>query len=203
MFTGIVQEMGEVLALEGGRLVMRASVVGARCRIGDSVAVNGTCLTVVDREGDSFVVEMVPETLRRTNLGLLRVGDRVDLEGAMAAGEPLGGHFVQGHVEAAVAILAKREEGNSAIYLLSLPAPLSPFVVAKGFVALDGVSLTVVECGAGSFSIALIPHTRQHTVLGQKGPGDLVNLETDILGRYVEKLLQERLRHLGSHTAPG
>lgn len=203
MFTGIVQEMGEVVAIEGGRLVMRASVVGERCRVGDSVAVNGTCLTVVDREGVSFVVEMVPETLRRTNLGLLRVGDRVDLEGAMAAGEPLGGHFVQGHVEAAVAILDKREEGNSVIYRFSLPAPLSLFVVAKGFVALDGVSLTVVDCDSESFSIALIPHTRQHTVLGQKGPGDLVNLETDILGRYVEKLLQERLRHLGSHIAPG
>ncbi|MBI2912143.1 MAG: riboflavin synthase [Chloroflexi bacterium] len=202
MFTGIVQEMGEVLALEGGRLVVRAAGIVQRCRIGDSVAVNGACLTVVARETDSFVVEMVPETLRRTNLGLLRVGDRVDLEGAMATGESLGGHFVQGHVEAAVAILESREEDNSAIYRFSLPAPLSGLVVAKGFVALDGVSLTVVECDSGSFSVALIPHTRHHTVLGQKGPGDLVNLETDVLGRYVEKLLQERLRHLGSQAAP-
>ncbi len=203
MFTGIVQEMGEVLALEGGRLAIRAAGVLERCRIGDSVAVNGACLTVTAREADSFTVEMVPETLRRTNLGLLRVGDNVDLEGAMAAGEPVGGHFVQGHVEAAVAILETREEGNSAIYRFTLPVPLSAFVVAKGFVALDGVSLTVVECDSASFSIALIPHTRQHTVLGQKGPGDLVNLETDVLGRYVEKLLQERLRHLGSQPASG
>lgn len=198
MFTGIVEEMGEVLATEAGRLTIGASKVLARCRIGDSVAVNGACLTMVARETGSFAVEMVPETLRRTNLGLLRIGQRVNLEGAMAAGEPVGGHFVQGHVEATVQILAITEEGNSALYRFSLPSPLAAYVVPKGFVALDGVSLTVVECDGASFSIALIPHSRQHTVLGQKGVGDLVNLETDVLGRYVEKLLEERLRQLKS-----
>jgi len=158
--------------------------------VGQSIAVNGACLTVVGRDDESFRVELSPETRRRTNLGRLRAGDRVNLERAVPVGGRLGGHIVQGHVEAVAEILAAEAEGEAVNFWFSVPEGLGPYIVPKGFVAVDGVSLTVVAVNGRSFSVTVIPFTRAQTTLGLKGVGDLVNIETDILGRYVERLLK-------------
>ncbi len=199
MFTGIVEELGVVLFLGPPKLKIGAEKVLSDLKVGDSIAVNGACLTVVGRDGESFWVQLSPETLRRTNLGRLRPGERVNLERAVPVGGRLGGHIVQGHVEAVSEILAVEPEGEALKMRFSVPQGLGPYIVPKGFVAVDGVSLTVVDVNAQSFSAAVIPFTRAQTTLGLKGPGDLVNIETDILGRYVERLLREFGR-LGSKT---
>lgn len=191
MFTGIVEEVGTVLAHEPPRLTVGARTVLSDLKVGDSIAVNGACLTVVGRDDRSFVVEVSPETRRRTNLGLLRPGDRVNLERAVPVGGRLGGHLVQGHVEATARILAVEPDGEALNFRFSVPPGLGRYIVPKGFIAVDGVSLTVIEADAEAFSVMLIPFTRQHTALGQKGPGELVNIETDIIGRYIERLLVE------------
>jgi riboflavin synthase len=191
MFTGIIEEVGTVLSHNPPRLVVGARTVLSDLKVGDSIAVNGACLTVVDRDDRGFTVEVSPETRRRTNLGLLRPGDRVNLERAVPAGGRLGGHLVQGHVEATARILSVEPDGEAVNVRFSVPPGLARYIVPKGFIAVDGVSLTVVDADNETFSVMLIPFTRQNTALGGKGPGDLVNIETDIIGRYIERLLKE------------
>jgi len=151
--------------------------------------VDGACLTVVERAGEEFWVQASAETLRRTTLGALRPGDRVNLERAMRLSDRLGGHLVLGHVDAVAEILSRRPEGGSVLVEYSLPASLSPFFIEKGSVAVDGVSLTVNAVGSGSFSVALIPETQARTALPHKPPGAKVNLEADLIGKYVARLL--------------
>lgn len=188
MFTGIVEEVGEVAAAPGTGLVIRASLVLEDARLGDSIAINGTCLTVTAFDGDSFTVDTVPETLRRTNLGELRPGDPVNLERALPAGGRMGGHFVQGHVEATGRITAIEPEAEALLVRIEAPDEVMRYVVEKGFVTVDGMSLTVVSRDDRGFVFTAIPFTQAHTNLRVRRPGDTVNLETDILAKYVEQL---------------
>lgn len=196
MFTGIVKELGEVERIEvsgdGARLAIRAPETGARVQVGDSMAINGVCLTVVRKEGVRLWFDAVQETLRRSNLGRLKPGDRVNLEDALRVGEAMGGHFVQGHVDTTGTVQRLVPQGNAVVMVVSVGEEWMRYVVPKGSVALDGVSLTVVDVGAGDFSVWLIPHTRAVTTLGFRQVGDEVNVEFDILAKYVEKLLQAR-----------
>lgn len=190
MFTGLVEEVGSVVLMEGGRLRVRARKVLEGTREGDSIAVNGTCLTVVTRSPGEFTADVVPETQRRTNLGDLLQGRRVNLERALPADGRFGGHMVQGHVEGTGALLRlEAEAGDGVMAYFQAPRELTRYIVRKGFITLDGVSLTVVEAGEDYFSVTLVPFTRQHTNLGDLQPGLRVNLETDILARYLERLL--------------
>jgi len=193
MFTGIVEGMGGVAAIDvrpqGARLVVAAGELADGVAIGDSVAVNGVCLTVTDRDGDRLAFDAVPETLARTNLGMLRVGDRVNLERPLRVGDRLGGHFVQGHVDGIAEVEWVRREGEGLRLRCRAPIALMRYVVAKGSVALDGVSLTVAHRDGDGFEVALIPHTCAVTTLGRKASGDRLNLEVDLLAKYVEQLL--------------
>lgn len=190
MFTGIVEEVGRVLDRKGARLVFAAEAALEGTRLGDSINVNGVCLTVVELGRDWFAVDAVPETLRRSNLGTLRTGDRVNLERALAAGQRMGGHFVQGHIEGTGEVLARGEEAEAWLFRISLSQDLMKYVVPKGFIAVDGTSLTVIDAGSNQFSFTVVPFTQHNTVLGARLPGDRVNIETDIIGRYVERLIQ-------------
>ena len=190
MFTGIVEEVGEVLETLGTGLRIRARVVLEDARLGDSICVNGTCLTVTALDGDVFAVDTVPETLRRTNLGELRPGDPVNLERALAAGGRMGGHFVQGHVEATGRITAIEPENEAINIRIEAPPVVMRYVVEKGFITVDGISLTVVSRDDTGFSVTVIPFTQQHTNLRGRRTGDAVNLETDILAKYVEQLVR-------------
>ena len=196
MFTGLVVETGECvnLVLAGGsaRLTVGAPVVASGAAIGDSVAVNGCCLTVVAKSGEQLSFDLLGETLRRTSLGQLAPGKRVNLEPALAAGAKLGGHFVQGHVDTAAKIVDLSEHGADYRLEVELPAGFTQYVAYKGSIAVDGISLTVAEAGARSFVCWIIPHTRAVTNLNERQPGDLVNLECDLLAKYVERILQTR-----------
>ncbi|MEU9403893.1 riboflavin synthase [Streptomyces sp. SID4985] len=193
MFTGIVEELGEVTAVENlddaSRFRLRGPVVTEGARHGDSIAVNGVCLTVVDHEGDEFTADVMAETLKRSSLGVLAVGSRVNLERPTAVGARLGGHIVQGHVDGTGEVLARTPSEHWEIVKISLPADLSRYVVEKGSITVDGISLTVVEAGADYFTVSLIPTTLDLTTLGHKQPGDPVNLEVDVIAKYVERLL--------------
>ena len=189
MFTGIIEEMGRVKGLESSRLTVEASLVLGDTKAGDSIAVNGACLTVVSMNASSFSVDVTPETLRRTNLGPLRPGDSVNLERPLAVGDRLGGHIVQGHVDGTGEVLSITPEGDSLLMRFQAPTALMRYIVEKGFIAVDGASLTIVDCDESSFSISLIPYTRDHTTLGSRSVGGVVNLETDILARQVERLM--------------
>ena len=193
MFTGIVEEIGNVLVLRGELLRIGARVVLEGTRLGDSIAVDGTCLTVTALGEDAFEVGLSPETLRRTSLGELRVGDGVNLERAVAAGGRMGGHYVQGHVDGTGRILERRADGSSLRLAFSVPEGLVRYVVVKGSIAVDGVSLTVNRVDEVGFDVALIPHTVAETTLGERRPGGRVNLEVDLIGKYVEKLLAGHL----------
>jgi riboflavin synthase len=188
MFTGIVEEVGSVKEAESGRLVLGASKVVGDLRSGDSICVNGACLTVTSRDSASLSVDVVAETLRRTNLGSLKVGDPVNLERPVAIGGRFGGHIVQGHVDATGTVQSITQDGEATLMKASAPASLMRYVVEKGFIAVDGTSLTVVNCDSQSFAVAIIPYTRDHTVLGHRRVGDSVNLEVDIIAKYVERL---------------
>ncbi|MGW7268456.1 riboflavin synthase [Streptomyces sp. NPDC054842] len=196
MFTGIVEELGEVTAVENlgdaSRFRLRGPVVTQDAQHGDSIAVNGVCLTVVDHEGDEFTADVMAETLDRSSLGALSVGSRVNLERPTAVGARLGGHIVQGHVDGTGTVLERRPSENWEIVKVSLPASLSRYVVEKGSVTVDGISLTVVEAGPDFFTVSLIPTTLALTTLGLKQAGDPVNLEVDIIAKYVERLLGAR-----------
>ena len=193
MFTGLVEETGIITerreVADRLRLVIRASLVLAALRLGESIAVSGVCLTVVERDGDTFAVDCSPETLRRTTLGELGVGSPVHLERPLAADGRFGGHFVQGHVDGTGRVLWQRREGDSLLVAYSAPAEVAPYLVPKGSVTVDGVSLTVVECSATEFTVALIPHTLAVTGFDRLKTGDRVNLEADILAKYVAKAL--------------
>jgi riboflavin synthase len=199
VFTGIVEEVGTVVvreelagpAGEAAVLHIRAQRVLEDVALGDSIAVNGVCLTVIDPEGstdDTFTVELVPETLKRTSLSGAAAGGAVNLERAMAVGGRLGGHIVQGHVDGVATLLSRTPGERSDELVFSLPADLARYVALKGSVAVDGVSLTVAGVTDDTFSVALIPTTLAHTTLGFREPGDTVNLEVDVVAKYVERL---------------
>jgi riboflavin synthase len=194
MFTGLVESLAEVVQVRpeppGSRLVVRWAGVG-QPRVGESVAVNGCCLTVVEAGPDSLEFQAGPETLSRTNLGDLAAGSLVNLERALAVGDRLGGHFVTGHVDAVGTVVAREEQGEWLTMWISCPPGLSAQMASKGSVAVDGVSLTLVEVHGDRFSVALIPHTLAHTTLGRHSIGGRVNLETDLLAKYVERLRQK------------
>jgi riboflavin synthase len=174
---------------EGARLRVRAPRLAALAATGDSIAVSGCCLTVVERDGDVVAFDAVPETLRRTTLGGLAAGGRVNLEDSLRAGEPLGGHFVQGHVDGVGEVASLEPEGDGARLAVRAPAELRRYLAPKGSIAVAGVSLTVAALTDDGFEVALIPHTLAVTTLGELIPGDRVNLETDVLARHVERLL--------------
>ena len=189
VFTGIVRK-GRVAAVDGGpegvRLVVEADVSGA---IGDSVAINGVCLTVVANGDGRLSFDAVPETLRRSSLARLAAGDGVNVEPALRAGDPLGGHYVQGHVDAIGQVRSVEAEGDGVRMWLDAPADVLRYCVEKGSVAVEGVALTVAELDDAGFAVALVPHTLEETTLATLEPGDVVNLEADVLAKYVEKLL--------------
>ena len=191
MFTGIVEEMGTLLRLEPTGLVIQADMVLQDLAVKDSVAVDGICLTVTERGANWFRVDTMPETLRRTRLGTLRTGHLVNLERSLAASGRIGGHMVQGHIEAAARVLSLRQDGIGQDVEIALPEVLAPYVIAKGFIAVNGVSLTVVERQSDCFSVSLIPYTREHTNLGQLAIGTTLNLETDITGRYIVEFMKQ------------
>jgi riboflavin synthase len=185
VFTGLVREVGRVVSMENGRLRIESSLAAA---IGDSVSVAGCCLTVVDGDRRTLAFDAVPETLSRTTLGRLAPGAAVNLEPALRAGEPLGGHYVQGHVDGVGRVRSVKSEGDDRRVWLDAPADVLRYCVEKGSVAVDGVSLTVAGLDAAGFGVALVPHTLAATTLGSLAPGDEVNLEADVLAKYVERL---------------
>lgn len=188
MFTGIVEEIGAVKAMDAGRLTIGASAVVSDVSVGDSIAVNGACLTVTEHDASSFAVDVVPETLRRTNLGALTSGSRVNLERSMPASGRFGGHMVQGHVDGTGVVSSISADGDALMMAFEASPWVMRYAVEKGFIAVDGTSLTIVHCDNFSFSVTLIPHTQANTVLGDKRVGDSVNLEADIVAKYVERL---------------
>ncbi len=197
MFTGIIEEMGSVKMLrrEAGaaRLTVSASLVLEGTGIGESICVNGVCLTVVELGKGDFSADVALETLKVTNLGELAVGKQVNLERALRLSARIGGHLVTGHVDAVGRVKEKRQEGNSWRIFIEAPDASLRTIIKKGSIAVDGISLTVADVDKGVFSIAMIPHTAKLTTLGFKGAGDSVNLETDIIGKYVERLLSGRV----------
>ena len=196
MFTGLVEEVGRVRSLRAAEdagdahLGLSASVVLGGTRVGDSILVNGACLTVDEIDDGGLVFYTMPETLRRTALGDLSEGSAVNLERAMAAGGRLGGHIVQGHVDGVGEVLDVRPEGDAEIWTFGAPESVLRYAVEKGSVAIDGISLTVVSVEGDRFTVSILPHTRTHTNLGALGVGSHVNLEADVVGKYVERLMQ-------------
>lgn len=188
MFTGIVEEVGRVRERREGGLVIQAQTALGGVKLGDSIAVNGVCLTVTQLWPDAFAVDVVPETFRRSNLGDLAEGGVVNLERSLAVGDRMGGHIVQGHVEGTARLIEQTPEGNAVNLRFRTPYGLLRYIVTKGFVAVDGISLTVVDTKDDTFSVTVIPFTREHTNLMAKQIGDAVNIETDIVARYVERL---------------
>ena len=198
MFTGIVREVGRVVALEGGSegqtLVVRAPATAAGTAVGDSVAIGGVCLTAESVDGDRIRFHAVAETLRRTSLGRLAEGADVNVEPALRAGEPLGGHYVQGHVDGLGAIGSVEAEGEGLRVVVEAPPEILRYCVEKGSITVDGVSLTVAELLEDAFAVALVPHTLEATTLRDLAPGQSVNLEADVLAKYVERLVAPGLR---------
>ena len=192
MFTGIVEELGVVAKISNNAMTVRASKVTEDLKLGDSIAVNGTCLTAVNFGRTEFSVDLSPETMRRTSLGQLSEGSPVNLERALLASDRMGGHIVQGHVDSTGRVISSRVDGDSIIFRIRVPKRLNPYIVEKGFIAVDGISLTVVKRGASSFTLAVIPYTLKNTNLASVSIGDRVNLEADILAKYVESLLDRK-----------
>ena len=192
MFSGIVSEVAKVVQADGKRIGIDHSWIARRLKVGGSVAVNGCCLTVVKKRGPVFFADVVPETLRRTNLGALRPGLEVNLELPLGANSSLDGHLVQGHIDATATVKSVRRVVSGRELTIELPAAVSRFVAVKGSVAVDGVSLTVatVDKPPGTFGVALIPHTLEVTIAGDYKPGSLVNLEADVIARYVARNLR-------------
>jgi riboflavin synthase len=190
MFTGIVEEIGKVKGVSPGRLNIAAKKVIEGTKPGDSISISGACLTVTSISNNDFCVEVMPETIRRTKLGRLQFGDAVNLERAVPADGRFGGHFVQGHVDDVGKVLSVKPEEGAFIARISAPSYLMPYVVTKGFIVVDGVSLTVFDYDDFSFSVSLVGYTREHTTLGIIKPGDIVNLEVDIIAKYVDRLKQ-------------
>jgi riboflavin synthase len=204
MFSGIVAEVGSVQVFEGdgeaASLTIEASPAFTDVLIGESIAVNGVCLTVVQQHGSAFAVDVSPETLRATNVGELRPGDGVNLERSLCLHDRIGGHLVSGHVDGVGTIRDKRPEANAVHYDIQVPRGLMRYIVPKGSIAVDGVSLTVVACCPDGFQVTIIPYTAAVTTIGRKGPGATVNLECDMIGKYVERALQARLEGEGAEA---
>jgi len=196
MFTGIVEEIGIVKETSRDRLTFEAHKVLEGTKVGDSIAVNGVCLTIVSLENRGFSVNFMPETLRCTNLGGLHYNDQVNLERALVLGGRLGGHLVLGHVDDTGEVRDVTNEEAAHIMRISAPAKLMTYIVDKGFIAVDGVSLTIVDFDALSFAVSLVTYTMEHTTLGSKRPGDVVNLEADIIAKYVENLKEQKRQGL-------
>jgi riboflavin synthase len=193
MFTGIVREVGSVAAFDGSRLLVEAPETASGAAVGDSVAVAGVCLTVVEKEEARVAFDVVPETLARTTLGRLEAGVRVNLEPSLRVGDPLGGHVLQGHVDAAGRVRSVEPEGDGRRMAVDAPEAVVRYCLEKGSIAVDGVSLTVAALDDDGFEVALVPHTLAVTTLGWLEPGDEVNLEVDVLAKVVERLLAARL----------
>lgn len=195
MFTGIIEELGTVQRLERGSnsclISINASKVLEDVKLGDSIAINGVCLTVTSFDKEHFTADMMAETLNKTNLKDLSSGQKINLERAARLGDRMGGHLVQGHVDAVGKIVEQQKVDIATILRIRVPEEILGYIVAKGSIAIDGISLTVVEVFTDSFTISIIPHTARMTTLGFKKPGDTVNLEADIIGRYVERLLKK------------
>jgi len=189
MFTGIVEEIGSVASFSADRLSLRAARVLEGTELGHSIAVNGVCLTVDRADDAGFSIALMPETLKRTNLEALRPGDPVNLERALSFGGRLGGHLVQGHIDAVGSIESVTPEGDARLIRVRAPEDVMRYVVEKGFIAVDGISLTVVECDAAGFRVSVVGFTRDNTLLGTRRVGDLVNLEADIIAKYVAQIV--------------
>lgn len=196
MFTGLIQDVGKIQSIErrsgGICLTISTRLDLSAAKIGDSISVDGVCLTVVKLSGPTFTVQVSPETLRRTTLATAKEGQSANLETALKMSDPLGGHFVAGHVDGTGEILEAVPEGNSFRYRFRVPNEIGRFLVEKGSVAVDGISLTVLEAHDQEFSVSVIPHTVQATTLGKKKAGDRVNLENDLIAKYVEKFVHQR-----------
>ncbi|HEV7216405.1 MAG TPA: riboflavin synthase [Chloroflexota bacterium] len=189
VFSGIVEEIGAVRAASAGSLKIAAGVVLDQTALGESIAVNGACLTVAERGADWFRADVMPETLRRTNLGGLRAGDPVNLERALTLAARLGGHIVQGHIDGTGIVQAMLPEGDAVLVTIAAEPPLMRYVIEKGYIAVDGASLTVVDNTETAFRVSLVRYTLEHTIFGRWQVGQAVNLEIDILAKYVERLL--------------
>ncbi len=204
MFTGIIEELGTVRRIQsssaGASIVIEAKVVLGGLKNGDSIAVSGPCLTVTAFNSDTFTAFVMPETLKRTTLGGLKAGQRVNLERAMALGGRLGGHLVSGHIDAVVTLTQNKPQGGATLLSFEAAPELLRYIVPKGSVALDGASLTVIDVIASGFSVGIIPYTGQETTLGAREIGAAVNLEVDMIGKYVEKMLEPRLSNDGNGT---
>lgn len=196
MFTGIIEEVGKVAGIEGGKdafvLRIEADKVLKDVKLGDSIAVNGVCLTVTTFTRNQFTADVMPETLKHTNLRTLKKGELVNLERAMALGDRFGGHIVSGHVDATGEVISREPRANAILFRIKAPAHIRKYLVPKGSVTVDGISLTIVDVTDETFSVSVIPHTLSHTNLRDKHPGSVVNLESDIIGKYVERLLSWR-----------
>lgn len=195
MFTGLIIEMGEITSLKkrsgGAVLSLKAGEAASGAKLGDSIAVNGVCLTVIEKNADMLSFDLSDETLQSTNLGSLKRGDRINLESSLSPDSKIGGHFVTGHVDAIGTIRSKVNIGDMLKIEISAPQKVMNFLVKKGSVAVDGISLTVVDVLNDNFTIVIIPHTAKLTTIGFKGAGDTVNIESDILGKYVAKFLNK------------
>lgn len=193
MFTGIIEEIGEIAGVKRGqvssRLAIRGKKIFSDLKLGDSVAVNGVCLTATSISGDIFEADVMAETLRRTNLGGFSNGTRVNLERAMAAGGRFGGHIVSGHIDGTGRVSSLEREENAVWVRIDAEDKILRYIIEKGSIAIDGISLTVAETGPGYFKVSIIPHTGEETTLLRRRPGDIVNLENDVVGKYVERLL--------------
>jgi riboflavin synthase len=204
VFTGLVEEVGRVSSLQDGemlRLGISAERVPCDARAGDSISVNGACLTVGEAEGGTLTFFAMPETLRRTALGTLTEGSPVNLERAMAATSRFGGHIVQGHVDGVGEVLGVRPEGEAEIWEFGAPEAVLRYCVEKGSICVDGISLTIVSVGDSSFTVSILPQTRANTNLGALGEGSMVNLEADVIGKYVERLLEPHMAESFSRGA--
>ena len=192
MFTGIIEEVGKVDSVRDGKMSISAALVLQELAVSDSICINGVCLTVTEKASNSFSVDVVPETLRRSNLGDLQSGDGVNLERSLTPSGRMGGHIVQGHVDGTATVAGIEPDGDALMLRFTAAPDLMRYVVEKGFIAVDGTSLTIVDCDDKSFSITLIPYTRENTVFGSRRIGERVNIEVDILAKYVERLMAAR-----------
>jgi riboflavin synthase len=198
MFTGIIEGLGTVKAIQpagqGKCFTVEADLVLDQTKIGDSIAVSGACLTAVAIDGKRFKVDVSPETLAKTTLGKAKIGKRVNLERALRLGDRLDGHLVSGHIDGMGVVKQKKPEGNAVVVTIVIPESLARYIIVKGSVAVDGISLTVNNCGRNSFEVSIIPHTARLTTIGFKNIGAPVNIETDMIGKYVERFVTEK-RH--------
>jgi riboflavin synthase len=205
LFTGIVEEIGTIVHIEGGtqfsKLTIQAKKVLEGVQLGDSIAVNGVCLTVTSFTATQFTVDVMPETIKKTSLGQLKRGHVVNLERAMAMGDRFGGHIVSGHIDGTGTISSRQNNANAVLFRVNAPEDLLKYMMPRGSVTVDGISLTIVDVTTESFSLSIIPHTLAYSNLREKNVGDIVNLECDIIGKYVERLLQGG-QHANEHGSP-